>query len=163
MQVEEWLRTRTHLLFQTPLDNAGNTVSGGAALTIPNITVGLQNLEDNDYQGTDMIIGNEAVQDLRNIDTFVEADKFGNRDMMQTGFIGTIFGMNVHRVSTNAGMTTTTSYLIDRKWAYAIAEKRPITVENFDLPSFDMSAATVTQRLKVRHIRANAIVKITTT
>jgi len=71
--------------------------------------------------------------------------------------------MNVMRVSTNAGMTTTSSYVTDKMHAYVITEKRTLTVEGFDLPNFDMSAAAVTHRLKVRHLRADAIAKITTT
>lgn len=149
------------LVITDALDNATNTVAGGAATTIANITRGIQYLEDSDYTATSYFVGNEVLNDLRNIDTFVEADKAGNTDMMQRGFIGTIYGMNVMRVSTNAGMTTTSSYITDKMHAYVIAEKRPLTVEGFELPNFDMSGAVVTHRIKVRHLRADAICKIT--
>ena len=76
--------------------------------------------------------------------------------------IGTIYGMKVWRVSTNAGMTTTSSYVIDRQWAFIMAEKRPLTVERFELPLFDMSGATVTHRFKAAALRTSAIAKITT-
>ena len=59
-------------------------------------------------------------------------------------------------------MTATSSYVTDKNNAYAIAEKRPITIENFSLPLYDMEGAVATQRLKVRHVRASAIAKITT-
>ena len=137
--------------------------AGGAAVTIANVTRAMQYLEDADYDPSDFIVGTEVLNDLRNIDTFVEADKAGNTEMMSTGFKGVIYGMNVIRVSTNAGMTTTSAYVIDRRFAYVIAEKRPITIENFNLPSNDMSATVVTQRIAVRHLRANAIAKITST
>jgi len=150
------------LIISDALDNAGNTVSGGANITIANITTGMQNLEDNDYDPTTLFVGMEVLNDLRNIDTFVEANKVGNTDMLKRGFLGVIYGMNVIKVSTNAGMTTTTSYITDKQQAYVIAEKRPVMVENFDLPSNDMKAASITQRIKVRHLRANAIAKITT-
>ena len=150
------------LVISDALDNATNTVSGGAAGTIANITRGMQYLEDADYTATSLFVGNEFLNDLRNIDTFVEADKVGNRDMLARGFLGVIFGMNVMRVSTNAGMTTTTAYITDKAHAYVIAEKRTPTVENFNLPNFDMSAAAITQRIKVRQLRADAICKITT-
>lgn len=146
----------------TALDGAANTVSGGAALTIANITRAAQHLDDADYTPSDIIIGNEALQDLRQIDTFAEADKFGNREMMEKGIVGRIYGLNIFRASTNAGMTTTSSYVIDRREAYVIAEKRPVTVENFDLPTHDMSAATVTQRIAVALRRSSAVAKITT-
>jgi len=146
----------------TALDTAANTVSGGAAITISNITTGIQYLEDADYTGTTFIVGNEVLNDLRNIDTFVEANKVGNTEMLTRGFLGNIYGLNVIRVSTNAGMTKTTSYIIDNRYAYMIAEKRPLMVENFMLPALDMQAATVTQRIAVKALRTSAIAKITT-
>ena len=149
------------LVISDALDNADNTVSGGAAVTIANITRAMQHLEDADYNATSFLVGIEVLNDLRNIDTFVEADKLGSREMLEQGFVGRLYGMNVMKVSTNAGMTTTSAYIFDRDHAYVIAEKRPVTVENFDLPSFDMSAAAVTQRIKVRDLRSAAIAKIT--
>jgi HK97 family phage major capsid protein len=146
----------------TALDLADNTVAGGSAMTIANVTRALQYLEDKDKVGTDFIIGFKILNDLRNIDTFVEYQKVGNTEMMQRGFTGTIYGLNVVRVSTNAGMTTGYAYVIDRNFAYVIAEKRPITVENVDLPTYDMEGAVLTQRIDVQPLRTNAICKITT-
>ena len=146
------------------LDLANATTAGGAAITIANIAESMFDVEDNDYTPTDYLVGNEVVQDLRNIDTFVEADKAGNREMMERGFIGTLFGMNVARYSTNSGSnaTATSSYVFDRSQAYAIAIKRDITVENFDLPTYDMQGAAITQRIAVKALRVKAISKITT-
>src|SRR3990167_22968 len=140
----------------TALDAAANTVSGGAAITIANITRAIQYLEDADKVATDFVVGFEVLNDLRNIDTFVEFQKVGNTEMLQRGFLGTIYGLNVVRVSTNAGMTTTSSYVLDREYGYAIAEKRPVTVEKFDLPSYDMTAAALTQRVAVALLRSSA-------
>lgn len=150
------------LVITNALEAGANTVSGGAAITIANITSAAQYLEDDDKTPTDFLVGMEVLNDLRNIDTFVEFQKVGNTEMLQRGFVGTIYGMNVIRVSTNAGMTTTTSYVIDRQYAYVIAEKRPITVENFTLPLFDMSGAAITQRIWVEPLRTTAIARITT-
>lgn len=150
------------LVVSDALDQAANTVSGGAAITIANITRAMQYLEDSDFSPTTFYVGNEVLNDLRNIDTFVEFQKVGNREMLERGFVGVVYGMNVIRVSTNAGYTTTSAYVTDRQQAYLIAEKRPLTIENFELATFDMSGAVVTQRLGVRHIRASAIAKITT-
>jgi len=149
------------LVISDALDSAANTQAGGTAVTIADITRAMQYLEDSDYTPTSLFIGNEVLNDLRNIDTFVEADKVGNTDMIQKGFQGTIYGLNVMRVSTNAGMTATTAYVTDKNEAYGIAEKRPISVENFDLPSYDMSGATVSQRIKVKALRTSAMCKIT--
>ncbi len=148
------------LVISDALDNASNTVTYSGSVTIANITRTMQYLEDSDYDPSTFFVGMEVLNDLRNIDTFVEFDKVGNKEMLTKGFLGNIYGMNVIRVSTNAGMTTTTGFITDKKHAYAIAEKRTTTVENFELPTYDMSAAAVTQRIKVRQIRAEAIAKI---
>lgn len=147
------------------LDGAGNTVAGGATLTLANITEAMQNLEDNDYNPTDMIIGTEILNDLRNIDVFVEANKSGDTTMLTTGFRGNIYGMSVHLVSQNFGSNAskTTGYVLDRSQAYGIAIKRDITVENFTLPTFDMQGASITQRITTALLRSNAVSKITTT
>lgn len=151
------------LVVSLGLDNAANTVTGGGAITIANITRAMQYLEDSDYEPTSYFVGMEVLNDLRNIDTFVEFNKIGNREMLERGFLGTIYGMNVMKVSTNAGMTSTSSYVTDKAHAYMIAEKRPLTIENFELPSYDMSASAITQRMTVKVLRSSAIAKITTT
>jgi len=150
------------LVITDALDNANSTVSGSGAITIANITRAMQYLEDEDYNPTTLFVGMEVLNDLRNIDTFVEANKVGNTDMIKSGFLGTIYGMNVIKVSSNAGMTSAYAYVTDKAWAYVIAEKRPVTIENWDLPAYDMRAAAITQRLKIRYLRAKAIAKITT-
>lgn len=159
---KEIAENENSLVISDALDNAANTVAGGAAITIANITRAMQHLEDEDYDPTSLFVGMEVLNDLRNIDTFVEANKVGNTEMLSKGFLGTIYGLNVIRVSSNAGMVTTTAYVTDRNEAYIIAEKRPMMVEGFELPTFDMSGAVVTQRIVIRQRRADAIAKITT-
>jgi len=147
----------TTLVIEDALDNASNTVSGGAAITIANITRAMQYLDDADYTPTTLFVGMEVLNDLRNIDTFVEANKVGNTDMLQRGFLGTIYGLNVIKFSTNAAPTTTYSkyaFVTDRMHAYVLAEKRPVTIENFEMPVYDMSAASITWRFVARHLRA---------
>ena len=152
----------TSLIISQALDNAANTVAGGAAITISNITTAMQYLEASDYSPSTFFVGVEVLNDLRNIDTFTEADKLGSREMLEKGFVGVLYGMNVIKLSSNAGMTVTTSYVTDKTQAYLIAEKRRITVENFTLPSFDMSGAVVSQRLRCRQVRTQALATITT-
>ena len=151
------------LVVSDALDNAANTVSGGAAITIANITRAMQYLDDADKNPTTLFVGMEVLNDLRNIDTFVEANKIGNTEMLTKGFIGNVYGLNVIKVSTNAGMTTTSAYVTDRDEAYYIAEKRPITVEAISKPELDLEGAVLTQRLAISTKRTNAIAKITTT
>ena len=153
-------------LVLSALDQAANTVSGGAAITIANITTAIQNLHDgvNPKRATDFIIGTVVLNDLQNIDTFVEADKLGSTEMIQRGFVGRLYGMNVILCAgANIGMTSTTSYVLDRMHAYVIVEKRPVTVEYTPLPLNDMEAAVLTQRIDVQPLRTNATCRITTT
>jgi len=152
-------------LIITALDGRTTSVSGGAAITIANITTAMLGIENYDYVPTDLIIGNEVLDDLRNIDTFVEYSKIGNTDMLAKGFLGNIYGLKVARFSTNAAPSSTYAkyaYIIDRNEAYGIAIKRDITVENFDLPTYDMQGAAITQRLDVELLRADAVARITT-
>src|SRR3990167_6517634 len=151
-------------LILTALDGATNTVTGGAQITLANLSSAILNIHNNDYKATDLLVGYEVLSDLQNIDVFVEANKAGNTDMMNRGFVGTIYGTKVAEFSTNAAPTTTYAkyaYVFDRSQAYGIAIKRDITVENFTLPSFDMEGAAVTQRLDVQLLRAAAISPIT--
>lgn len=162
---KRFAENETRLILQDALMSYANLVTGGAAITIANITRAMQYLDDTDYTATTLFVGMEVLNDLRNIDTFVEANKVGNRDMLERGFLGTIYGLNVIKYSTNAAPTTTYSkyaFVTDRMHAYVIAEKRPITIENFEMPVYDMSAASITQRIKIREMRTNAIAKIHT-
>lgn len=155
-------------LVLTALDGTANDISGGAALTIANITTAIKNVEDNDFVPTDIVIGNEAAFDIRNIDTFVEADKSGSTEMLQRGFIGRIYGLPVTRFSPASTATPSTAhtrhvYVFDRTETYGIAIKRDISVENFDLPTYDMQGAVVTQRIAVVLLRSAAVSRIVTT
>jgi len=153
------------LIIDSVRANAGFTTSGGATLTIPNITESMQDLEGNGYTPTDFIVGVEVANDLRNIDLFVHADKSGITNVGQA-LIGRIYGMNVW-VSNNLGNgntgARTDAYVIDRRHAFMYAEKRAVTVKNFDQIYKDVRNAVVSFRFAARYLRANATSKITTT
>ena len=152
-------------LVLTQLDNATNTVAGGAAITLGNISRAIQYLDDADYEGDAIIAGNEVCNDLRGIDTLAEFNKYGSAEMMKTGMVNIVYGLPVYKFSTNAAPSSTYSkyaYVFDSSEAYAIVEKRPVTVENFTLPNYDMSGAAITQRIAIKYLRANSIAKITT-
>jgi len=153
-------------LILTAFNGANTTITGGAAATIANITAATLAVRNQSYKSTDLVMGDEFLSDLQNIDTFVEADKAGNTEMMQRGFVGTIYAMTCARFDTNAAPSTTYAkyaYVFDRSQAYGIAIKRDLTVENFDMPTYDMSGAVLTQRIDVKLHRSKAICKITTT
>jgi len=142
------------------LNNGTNTISGITALTIANITTAMDYIEDEDFVPTDLIVGNELMYDLRNIDTFVEADKLGSTEMLRTGFVGTLFGLRVFRVSSSI-LTATSGFVIDRENAVIKVTKRPITVKNFDEVKQDLSGSVVSTRYKYRQKFADAICLLT--
>ncbi len=160
---KRFAENETNLILGT-LDGADTTVSGGAAITIANLTTAMFNVEQQDFRPTDFLVGNDVANDLRNIDTFVEANKAGNTDMLDRGFIGIVYGLSVARFSTNAGTNavSTSSYVFDRSQAYGIAIARDLTIENFELPTYDMEGAVITQRIDVQLFRSKAVSKITT-
>lgn len=150
------------LILTDALDIATNTVAEtGENITIADITRAMQYVEDSDFRATTMYIGPEVLNDLRNIDTFVEVDKSGSPEALRNGTIGRLFGMDVKLISANI-IDTRYAYVFDKNHAFVIAEKRPITVERYDDVTHDMSGAVITQRIKVRYLDADAICKITT-
>lgn len=138
---------------------ASNTVSGGAAITVANINTAIYNLENNDYAATDIVVSPAVAMDIRNIDTFVEADKAGVTNPSQ-GLLGKILGMTVWQ---STQVTANYAYVIDREHALCMAEKRPITVERYNDVTRDLSGVVITARWKVRYLRDDANCVITTT
>lgn len=147
-------------LVVSALDGAASTVAGGAALTIANITTAKTTLENSNFHPDVMFVGPEAYNDLLNLDTFVEYNK-SNSDTLRTGAVGKIFGMDVV-VVTAGGFTTTSSYILDSREAYALVEKRPIAVQQYEVPEADQMGIVITQRLAVSLLKSSAVVKITT-
>jgi HK97 family phage major capsid protein len=147
------------------LDGATNTVAGGASLTVANITRAMQYLDDARFKPRVYIIGPEVANDIRNLSAFSAAYEYGTNEQQMRGLIGKIFGMDVVLVSTGGltGYTSTTSYVLDPQYGFAIAEKRPVTMETFSDTIHDMEGVVVSQRIEAVTIRAPAIAKITTT
>lgn len=152
-------------LILTALQRCTNSISGGSALAASDVTRGAQYLEDNDYAATDLLVGPEALKDLRDIDVFVSANRLGSTEMHDTGFVGTIYGMTVHKFSATAAPSTTYSkyvYVIDRNNAFMVAEKRPITVENYEITTHNLSGVVLTQRIAIALKRDYAVARIST-
>lgn len=139
--------------------NASFNVTGGAAITVSNITTAMANLESNGYKATDFVLHPNVVGDIRNIDTFVEADKAGVVNPT-VGLIGTIFGMKVWQ---SEQVTSNYAYVLDKNNALVLAEKRPITVVKYSDDPRDIAGAVITARWGVRFLRNQANSVITTT
>jgi HK97 family phage major capsid protein len=137
---------------------ASHTVSGGSAITVADINTAIYNLELDAYEATDFIVSAAVAMDLRNIDTFVEANKAGISNPSK-GLIGKILGMNVHQTN---NITANYAYVIDRKHALIVAEKRPVTIERYNDVTRDLSGVVITARWDSRYLKEKAISEITT-
>jgi len=139
---------------------ATHTVSGSTAITVANISTAIKNLREDGYNADYLIVSAAVEDDLHNIDTFHEADKLGSREVFETGMIGRIMGCNV--IVTNM-VTANYAYVIDSRHALILAEKRPITIEQYKEENRDIVGIAVSARWVVRYLRANACSVITTT
>jgi len=142
-------------------DAATHTVSGSTAVTLANISEAVKNVRDDGYNPDYYIVCPHVEDDLHRIDTFHEADKLGSREVFETGHIGRIMGMTV--LVTTQVVTTASSYVLDSRHALCLAEKRPITIEQFKQENMDLVGIAVSARWIARYLRANAISEITST
>ena len=127
------------------LDSAGATTTGSGAITVSNINESIYDLESNDFTASDFVIGAEIAQDLRNIDTFVEANKVGVSDPTKR-LIGTIYGMKVWQ--SNNVSNAAYAYVIDKEHAMYLLEKRPVTVERYKDVTRQLDGIAVSARWK---------------
>jgi len=145
--------------------DTGSGLTGGtrvansnATLPLTDVTAALQGLEEEYHTATDMVVGVEVANDLRNIDEFNNKD-YGDMSIMKR-LVGRIWGMNVivsHNVSAKY------AYVIDRDNAFVVVEKRPVTIEKYFDAARDSSFAVVTQRVAASYLRPGAIARIVTT
>jgi len=139
----------------------GGTQTANSNATLPpsDITECMEGLWEENYNPTDMLVGTEVARDIMNTDIFTEADKSGVNNPSK-GLIATIFKMSV-RVSNN--VSAKYAYILDRRFAFLGAEKRPVTVEKYFDAARDSSFAVATQRIVWRYWRPGAIGRIVTT
>jgi len=143
----------------TAQSDSTRVANSNATLPISDITAGIQGLEEEGYEFTHGIVGTEIANDLRNIDTFVEADKAGISDPSRR-LIGKIFE---GKIIVSRNVNSKRMYLIDAGHAFVIAEKRPITIEKYFDAARDTGFAVATQRFSTRYLRSAATARIVTT
>ena len=134
----------------------GTANTGAASITVANITKNIYDLESNDYVATDAVMGAEVAQDVRNLDTFTEANKAGVNNPSKS-FIGNIFGMNLWQTnnltSTFGASTNNTDFVVlDRNHALVYAEKRPLTVDRYNDVTRQLEGIVLSARLDCRAI-----------
>jgi len=137
---------------------AGNTVPASTRVTLADISEGVKNLRSNDYNPDYLIVSPAVEDDLHNIDTFHEVDKLGSREVFETGHIGRIMGMTV---LVSSQVTENYAYILDSKHALMLAEKRPITIEQYKVENHDLVGIAVSARWKAYYLRdaANCVIQ----
>ncbi len=141
-----------------PLNADHDITSAGTELGISDITNGMKEIEEQDYHPDTMVLHPTQVNELRQIDTFVEANKVGDRRVFERGWVGRIFGID-SVFSTK--LAADTVYIIDKMEAGVLGLRRPLTVEKWSDPLKDLENAVVTQRMVARVVRQRAGVRIT--
>ena len=132
--------------------------SAGTEISIADIAGMMLEIEENDYEPDKFVLHPEQVSELRQIDTFVEADKLGSREMHQTGFVGRIFGMDTLRTT---GTSASYGYMLDSREAAALVIRRPMTMKTKEIVERDCYGVYLTMRMAAKVVRPKAGVRIT--
>jgi len=138
--------------------NTNSVSAAGSELSIKDIVDGMKAVEDDDYEPNRLVIHPTQLGELRQIDTFVEADKLGSREMLLTGQVGTIFGMSV-LVSRSAwvGQTSTEyAWVIDSRNGGVLVVRRPLTMKSYEIPDRDALGVAISFRAEARVVRGEA-------
>ena len=141
-----------------PSETNHDYTSAGTEISIADITGMMKLVEENDYFPNALVLHPEQVNELRQIDTFVEADKVGSRITFEKGFVGRIFGMDVVTTST---VGASTGYLLDTREAGVLVVRRPLTMKTYEIPERDSLGAALTFRAEARCLRPKAGCKLT--
>ena len=133
----------------------------GATCTVPQITGAIKYLEDAFYGGDSRVLGvsTAVAQDMREIDLFVSADRTGTRDAFTQGLIGNVYNTPVFE---NPLITANYAYMWVPRFAYAFAEKRPLTVEKRTETQRDWTGACISQRIATGYLYKESVVQIAT-
>lgn len=154
----EMANKETEIILDSFHANFTAVSSAGTELGIVDLTSAMNQVETADFSPNAMVLHPKQVNELRNIDTFVEADKVGDRRTFENGFVGRIFAMD--------GVITTIQTsdkvdVLDTNEAGGLVIRRPLTVERWNDPLRDLINATVTQRMAAVTFRATAGATIT--
>jgi len=150
----------------TATSAAGNShaiSSQGTEISIYDIAAMMKVIEEDDYVPNVLVIHPTQTAELRQIDTFVEADKVGSDITFQKGFVGKIFGMDVIRTTKAWVDQTSTQYAwcLDAPEVGVLLVRRPLTMRPFEIPERDVVAGAVTIREEAGVLRAAAGSRLT--
>jgi hypothetical protein len=137
--------------------------SVGTEISVADIATMMYGPEAQDYNPNVLVLHPSQVKELRQIDTFVEADKVGSRVTFDKGFVGKIYGMDVV-ISRSAwvGQTSTEyAWCLDTTEAGVLVVRRPLTMKTYELPERDAVGVAVTFREEARVLRPQAGYRLT--
>jgi len=132
--------------------------STGTELGINDLLRGRRRILENNYNPTVAWINPTQEEELLNLDTFVEADKVGNRQGFERGLVGKFAGMMFLRNNT---ISEDTTYVLDPMNCGILAVRKPMFVEQWRDPLRDLTIAKVGQRMASRVLRPKAGAAIT--
>lgn len=121
-----------------------NITSAGTELAIADIVGAMKVIEQQDYVPKIMVMNPEQTSELRQLDTFVEADKVGDRRVFERGWVGRIFGLDTIITSQLAASKV---LVLDSNEAGGLIIRRPLTVEKFKDSVRDLTQASITTRM----------------
>lgn len=148
-----------------------STLGASDTLSYAAITEAIKLIEEDLYMPMDMFISYQQKQDLLNLQTVNEADKFGTRDAVAKGLVGELFGLKIwvsHSVTkqTTAGSDFEDAIVLgvtgsgERAFGYAIKRDPMIEREYHARGRYWDIVAHEEYDFKVLH--PNAICKIST-
>ena len=116
-------------------------------------------LETDNAPPTHFVVCVDHATELRQLDTFVEADKVGSREEFANGFLGRIHGMDMLR--TNNNYTANSSYIVNKNKAIAMTEKRPLRLRAWNDVRRGESGFTADARFSLDYLYTEACSYIT--
>lgn len=137
--------------------------SAGTELSIADITGAAKLVRSNNFIPNALAIHPEQLAELQQIDSFLEADKFGTREMHIKGTVGRLIGLDV-LTSTTAWVEQTSSayaWVMDTNEAGVLVVRRPLTMKTFALEDRDSIGVATSFRANAQCLRSTAGVRIT--
>lgn len=137
--------------------------SAGTELSIADIVGASKLVRSNNFTPNALAIHPEQLAELQQIDSFLEADKFGTREMHLKGTVGRLIGLDV-LPSTTAWVEQTSSayaWVMDTREAGILVVRRPLTMKTFEIPDRDSLGVAASFRANAQCLRSTAGARIT--
>jgi len=147
----------------SPADGEAHSavVSSDGEISYTDVKDLAQTMRQNDYDVDAVVISHDHLSDLLDEDKFILANEAGTTEGLRDGLVGMFAGVQVYATSQANGSTTdndaTQAVLMDSQRAYAVAVKRPPTVEEDRQEQAGRTNLVITQRFGNATVDENAI------